>query len=62
MVSKRYKTRYPIYLKLRRNCQGTGLNTPDGYDHKVAEYIAQFTGHPFTRSNKFEALPLMMPL
>nr|WP_315152388.1 class II fumarate hydratase [uncultured Flavobacterium sp.] len=36
---------------------GTGLNTPKGYDTKVAEYIAKFTGHPFvTASNKFEAL------
>lgn len=36
---------------------GTGLNSPDGYDVKVAEYIAQFTGHPFvTAPNKFEAL------
>nr|WP_315255799.1 class II fumarate hydratase [uncultured Flavobacterium sp.] len=36
---------------------GTGLNTPKRYDTKVAEYIAQFTGHPFvTASNKFEAL------
>jgi fumarate hydratase class II len=36
---------------------GTGLNTPDGYDVKVAEYIATFTGHPFvTAQNKFEAL------
>lgn len=36
---------------------GTGLNTPAGYDVKVAEYIAQFTGHPFvTAPNKFEAL------
>jgi fumarate hydratase class II len=36
---------------------GTGLNTPDGYDVKVAQYIAQFTGHPFvTAPNKFEAL------
>lgn len=36
---------------------GTGLNTPDGYDIKVAKYIAQFTGHPFvTATNKFEAL------
>jgi fumarate hydratase class II len=36
---------------------GTGLNTPDGYDVKVAAYIAQFTGHPFvTAPNKFEAL------
>jgi fumarate hydratase class II len=36
---------------------GTGLNTPAGYDIKAAEYIAQFTGHPFvTAPNKFEAL------
>ena len=36
---------------------GTGLNTPAGYDVKVAEYIAQFTGLPFvTAPNKFEAL------
>jgi len=36
---------------------GTGLNTPKGYDTKVAEYIAKFTGHPFiTAPNKFEAL------
>jgi fumarate hydratase class II len=36
---------------------GTGLNTPVGYDVKVAQYIAQFTGHPFvTAPNKFEAL------
>ena len=36
---------------------GTGLNTPKGYDVKVADYIAQFTGLPFvTAENKFEAL------
>jgi fumarate hydratase class II len=36
---------------------GTGLNTPDGYDVKVAEYIAKFTNQPFvTAPNKFEAL------
>ena len=36
---------------------GTGLNTPEGYDVKVAEYIAKFTGHHFvTAPNKFEAL------
>jgi len=36
---------------------GTGLNTPKDYDVKVAEYISQFTGHPFvTAPNKFEAL------
>lgn len=36
---------------------GTGINTPKGYDVKVAEYIAQFSGLPFvTAENKFEAL------
>ncbi|MBA0884893.1 class II fumarate hydratase [Flavobacterium undicola] len=36
---------------------GTGLNTPKGYDVKVAEYIAEFTALPFvTAENKFEAL------
>ena len=36
---------------------GTGLNTPKGYDVKVAEYIAKFTELPFvTAENKFEAL------
>jgi fumarate hydratase class II len=36
---------------------GTGINTPKGYDVKVAEYIAKFTGLPFrTAENKFEAL------
>jgi fumarate hydratase class II len=34
---------------------GTGLNNQK--DVKVAEYIAEFTGHPFvTAENKFEAL------
>lgn len=36
---------------------GTGLNCPEGYDVKVAQYIAEFTGHSFiTAENKFEAL------
>ena len=36
---------------------GTGINTPEGYANKVAEYIAEFTGLPFkTAENKFEAL------
>jgi len=36
---------------------GTGLNTPKGYDVKVAEHIAKLTGLPFiTAENKFEAL------
>lgn len=44
-------------LALGGTAVGTGLNTPAGYDIKVAEYIAQFTGLPFTTApNKFEAL------
>lgn len=36
---------------------GTGLNCPEGYDVKVAQYIAEFTGHSFiTAENKFEGL------
>ncbi len=36
---------------------GTGLNTPEGYDKKVAQKIAEFTGLPFkTANNKYEAL------
>jgi fumarate hydratase class II len=44
-------------LALGGTAVGTGLNTPKGYDTKVAEYIAQFTGYTFiTAPNKFEAL------
>ncbi|PRP66506.1 class II fumarate hydratase [Nonlabens agnitus] len=44
-------------LALGGTAVGTGLNTPDGYDVKVAGYIAEFTGLPFkTADNKFEAL------
>ena len=44
-------------LALGGTAVGTGLNTPQGYDVKVAEYIAKFTGLPFiTAENKFEAL------
>jgi fumarate hydratase, class II len=44
-------------LALGGTAVGTGLNTPTGYDVKVAEYISKFTGLPFiTASNKFEAL------
>ena len=36
---------------------GTGINAPNGYSEKVAEYIAEFTGLPFkSAQNKFEAL------
>jgi fumarate hydratase class II len=44
-------------LALGGTAVGTGINTPKGYDVKVAEYIAQFTNLPFiTAENKFEAL------
>ncbi|WP_318640626.1 class II fumarate hydratase [Flavobacterium ardleyense] len=44
-------------LALGGTAVGTGLNTPEGYDVKVAAYIAEFTGLPFiTAPNKFEAL------
>lgn len=44
-------------LALGGTAVGTGLNTPQGYDVKVAEYISRFTGLPFiTAENKFEAL------
>jgi fumarate hydratase class II len=44
-------------LALGGTAVGTGINTPKGYDVKVAEYIAKFTNIPFrTAENKFEAL------
>lgn len=44
-------------LALGGTAVGTGINTPKGYDVKVAQYIAQFTQLPFrTAENKFEAL------
>lgn len=44
-------------LALGGSAVGTGMNTPEGYNVKVAEYIAQFTNLPFrTADNKFEAL------
>src|ERR1700758_4750067 len=44
-------------LALGGTAVGTGINTPKGYDVKVAEYIARFTNLPFrTAENKFEAL------
>jgi fumarate hydratase class II len=44
-------------LALGGTAVGTGLNTPEGYDVLVAQYIAEFTGLPFiTAENKFEAL------
>jgi fumarate hydratase, class II len=44
-------------LALGGTAVGTGLNTPPGYDKRVAEVIAELTGLPFrTAENKFEAL------
>jgi len=44
-------------LALGGTAVGTGLNTPEGYDVKVAATIAELTGYPFkTAENKFEAL------
>jgi len=44
-------------LALGGTAVGTGINTPEGYAEKVAQYIADFTGLPFrTAENKFEAL------
>ncbi|MEL7368909.1 MAG: class II fumarate hydratase [Myxococcota bacterium] len=44
-------------LALGGTAVGTGINTPEGYDVKVAEHIAASTEHPFiTAENKFEAL------
>ena len=44
-------------LALGGTAVGTGMNTPKGYDVKVAEMIAELTGHPFiTAPNKYESL------
>ncbi|CAN5831266.1 class II fumarate hydratase [soil metagenome] len=44
-------------LALGGTAVGTGLNAPKGFAGRVAETIAELTGHPFvTADNKFEAL------
>jgi len=44
-------------LALGGTAVGTGVNAPKGFDKKVAECIADLTGHPFiTAPNKFAAL------
>ncbi|ESU24774.1 fumarate hydratase class II [Flavobacterium enshiense DK69] len=44
-------------LALGGTAVGTGLNAPENYDVKVAEYISKFSGLPLkTAENKFEAL------
>ena len=36
---------------------GTGINSPEGFDIRMAEKLAEFTGHPFVpATNKFAAL------
>jgi len=44
-------------LALGGTAVGTGLNAPKGFAERVAQRIADLTGHPFvTAENKFEAL------
>ncbi|HKI57030.1 MAG TPA: class II fumarate hydratase [Trueperaceae bacterium] len=44
-------------LALGGTAVGTGLNTPPGFAVRVAQVIAELTGHPFVSAeNKFEAL------
>jgi len=44
-------------LALGGTAVGTGLNTPPGFAVRVAQVIAELTGHPFvTAENKFESL------
>mgnify|MGYP003645907322 CR=1 FL=1 len=44
-------------LALGGTAVGTGINTPNGYAKRVAEFIGKFTELPFkTADNKFEAL------
>ncbi len=44
-------------LALGGTAVGTGLNAPPGFGERVAEVIAELTGHPFlSAANKFESL------
>jgi len=53
----KYSLKHMSELALGGTAVGTGLNTPKGYDKKVAGHIAKLTGLPFvTAKNKFEAL------
>ncbi|NQX81446.1 MAG: class II fumarate hydratase [Flavobacteriaceae bacterium] len=57
LKSLNYSLEHLSELALGGTAVGTGLNTPEGYDVVVAEYMAEFTGLPFvTAPNKFEAL------
>jgi len=49
--------RHLSHLAIGGTAVGTGINAPAGYSEMVAQYIADFTGLPFTSApNKFEAL------
>ena len=52
-----YSLPHLLELALGGTAVGTGINSPKGYAKRVAEVIAELTGHPFvTAENKFEAL------
>ncbi|MCB0704515.1 MAG: class II fumarate hydratase [Saprospiraceae bacterium] len=53
----RFSLHHLAEMALGGTAVGTGLNTPAGYDVKVADHIADITGYPFiTAENKFESL------
>lgn len=55
----RVKTCLPRLYQLAQGgtAVGTGLNTLEGFDHRVASTLEKDVGYPFqTASNKFEAL------
>ena len=57
LVALKNTLQHLLELALGGTAVGTGLNTPNGFDVKVAEKIAELTGYPFiTAPNKFEAL------
>jgi len=57
LTSAEHALKYVSELALGGTAVGTGLNTPEQYDIKVAKKIAELTGHPFVSApNKFEAL------
>lgn len=57
LAAVKFSMKHLAELALGGTAVGTGLNTPKGYDKKVAAEIAKLTGLPFvTAKNKFEAL------
>jgi fumarate hydratase class II len=57
MEAVRGSLKHLCELALGGTAVGTGLNAPEGFAERVAEKIAELTGHPFvTADNKFEAL------